>query len=201
MKIGCVIPAAGLSRRFGAADKLTADVGGMAMIRRVSETVVASRVAVCLVVVRPGADAVAATLLGLPISIVENPLTDTGMGSSIAAGVAAFDEAVSGAFVLPADMPGMRREFLDALIARFEAERGAKIIVPVTPEGEQRNPVLWPSANFLALKALHGEGGAKGLLRSFPERIVRVTANDARLFADIDTLHDIADLRRDRKEQ
>lgn len=200
MKIGCVIPAAGLSRRFGAADKLTADVGGMAMIRRVSETVVASRVAVCLVVVRPDADAVVPTLLGLPISIVENPFADTGLGSSIAAGIAALDATVSGTFVLPADMPGMRSEFLDELITRFEVEGGAKIIVPVTPEGDQRNPVLWPSAYFPALKALHGEGGAKGLLQSLPEGIVRVRANDARLFADVDTLQDLADLRGVRKQ-
>jgi molybdenum cofactor cytidylyltransferase len=196
VKIGCVIPAAGFSRRFGAADKLTADIGGIAMIRRVCERVVASRVAVCLVAVRPEAHQVVASLLGLPISVVENPLADSGMGSSIAAGVAALDQTVTGAFVLPADMPAMTSEFLDELIARFEAEGCARIVMPETARGEQRNPVLWPRAYFPALRELAGEGGAKGLLRSLPDETVRrVTAADERIFADIDTLQDLADIR------
>lgn len=200
MRIGCVIPAAGFSRRFGAADKLTADINGVAMIRRVCEVVVASRVAVCFVVVRPEADAIAAALLGLPISIVENHAASTGMASSIAAGISALDATVAGAFVLPADMPGMRSDFLDELIERFEREGGKKIIVPVTPEGEQRNPVLWPSGCFPALRELSGEGGAKSLLQAFRGDVVRVKAGDARLFADVDTLRDLADLRATRKQ-
>lgn len=194
MKIGCVIPAAGFSRRFGAADKLTTRVDGTAMIRRVCEAVVASQVAVCFVVVRPGADDIAAALLGLPISMVENHAAHTGMASSIAAGISAFDQTVSGAFVLPADMPFMRAEFMDILIARFECEGGNRIVVPVTLEGEQRNPVLWPNACFPALKALQGECGAKGLLQTLAGDQVRVETSDTGLFADVDTLQDLAGL-------
>lgn len=199
MKIGCVIPAAGFSRRFGAANKLTTDIDGTAMIRRVCEAVVASRVAVCFVVVRPGAAEIAAALLGLPISIVENNAAHTGMASSIAAGISAFDPTVSGAFVLPADMPFMRAEFIDSLIDRFESEGGTKIVVPVTPEGEQRNPVLWPGGHFPALKELHGEGGAKDLLQTLAADQVRVEAGDARLLVDVDTLQDLSDLIAARK--
>lgn len=193
MKIGCVIPAAGFSRRFGAGDKLIARIDGTAMIRRVCEAVVASRVAVCFVVVRPGATDIAATLLGLPITMVENSEAHAGMASSIAAGIAALDPAVSGAFVLPGDMPFMRADFIDDLIDRFESEGGNKVIVPVTPEGEQRNPVLWPSVHFPRLKELEGEGGAKSLLESLAGELVRVEAGDIQLFADIDTLQDLAD--------
>lgn len=195
MKIGCVIPAAGLSRRFGAADKLTAKINGMEMIRRVCDVVVASRVQVCFVVSRPAADSVAGALLGLPVSIVENHAAHTGMGSSIAAGISALDATVTGAFVLPADMPGMTPEFLNELIARFEAQGGTSIMVPVTPEGEQRNPVLWPSVYFSALKELRGDRGGKGLLQTLSGEVVRVEARDARLFADVDTLQDLAYVR------
>lgn len=196
MNIGCVIPAAGFSRRFGAADKLTAEVGGTAMIRRVCEAVVASRVAECRVVVRSGADEVAEALEGLSVSFVQNQLADTGMASSIAAGISALGGTVDGAFVLPADMPGMTSEFLDELIARFEAEGGDKIVVPVTALGDQRNPVLWPSAYFQALWELAGEGGAKNFLRSLPEdAVVRVAAADDRVFADVDTQQDLASMR------
>lgn len=195
MKIGCVLLAAGHSRRFGAADKLTAKIGGVAMVRRVSEAVVASRAAVGLVVVRPGARTVVEALRGLPISIVENPSAESGMGSSIAAGISALDLTVSGAFVLPADMPCITPEFLDQLIARFEAEGGNRVVVPVTAEGEQRNPVLWPRAYFAALKELKGEGGAKSLLRSLPEEALLFEVGDSRLFADVDTLSDLADLQ------
>ncbi|WP_090228435.1 nucleotidyltransferase family protein [Filomicrobium insigne] len=193
MKIGCVIPAAGFSRRFGTADKLTAELDGTALVRKVCEAVVASRVAVCLVVTQPAAVNVVTALLGLPVSIVENPKAALGMGTSIAAGVAALDTSVSGAFVLPADMPGMTSEFLDQLIACFASEGGRKIIVPVTPSGEQRNPVLWPAAHFEALKALGSEGGKK-LLDELREQVVQVPQSDASLFADVDTPEDFVRL-------
>ena len=196
MKIGCVIPAAGASRRFGAADKLTAEVGGASMVRRVAGMVVRSQTAACLVVVRPDADEVVASLLGLPLSIVENPLAETGMASSISAGIAALDESIDGAFVLPADMPAMTSAFLDQMIAGFAADGGKRVVVPVTAEGGQRNPVLWPRAYFRALMELEGDGGAKGLVRLLPDEAVRLETGESSLFADVDTLEDLADLGR-----
>lgn len=195
MKIGCVIPAAGFSRRFGAADKLTAEIDGTALVRKVCEAVVASQVAVCLVVTRPAAVNVVTALLGLPISIVENPQASSGMGTSIAAGFAAFDSSICGAFVLPADMPRMTPQFLNQLIDRFGNEGRNKIIVPVTPRGEQRNPVLWPARHFEALKTLDSEGGGKGLMHALQDQIVWVEQDDAALFADIDTPEDFAHLQ------
>ncbi len=62
--------------------------------------------------------------------------------------------------------------------------------MPVTADGAQRNPVLWPRSAFAALAALSGAKGGKSLLDTLGAERLDVAFDDATLFADIDTQAD-----------
>jgi molybdenum cofactor cytidylyltransferase len=112
------------------------------------------------------------------------------MGSSIAAGVAALCDTADAAFIVPGDMPLLTVGLLRSLITAFERHSGGPIVYPATPDGAQRNPVLWPSRLFPELRALSGPAGAKALLRPLLAESVAVACDPA-IFVDIDTPADL----------
>lgn len=184
--IAAIVLAAGASRRFGEDNKLLALVDGRPLIARVVNALSIGGVADIIVVTGHDGSNVEATLRGRPVRFVPNESWRTGMGSSIAAGAAALDDGVTGAFVVPGDMPLLSPQLIAALISAFEANKHEKIIYPATTAGEQRNPVLWPRRHFGALLSLPPEKGAKALLQLVTSECVAVVATDA-VLSDIDT--------------
>jgi molybdenum cofactor cytidylyltransferase len=109
------------------------------------------------------------------------------MSTSIAAGIAALDPTLDGAFIVPGDMPLLGSDLIKRLHAQFTAAGAGTIVYPATPEGEQRNPVLWPRRFFAGLSALTGDAGAKSLLQKHAREAVAVSVEDASAFLDVDT--------------
>ena len=188
--IAAVVLAAGASRRFGEANKLLAEVGGRTLIERVVAALAAADVGDILVVTGWDREAVEAALRGQRVRFVHNERWDEGMGTSIAAGVAAVEATSSGAFIVPADLPLLTPQAIASLIAAFNAAGGNRIVFPTTSAGEQRNPVLWPRAHFGALLALPPEKGAKALLQLIAAQCLPVAVDDA-LLGDVDTSADL----------
>lgn len=192
-RIGAIVLAAGASERFGMANKLLVDVGGVPMLRRVAEEVLAAGVSEVVVVTGYERERYAAVLAGLCVGFVHNDAWAEGQGGSVACGVLALSPACEAAFVVPADMPGLGAQSLVRLMEAYRATAGEVVVVPVTPAGEQRNPVLWPRRWFGRLSILSGPQGGKRLLADISDRI-DVAFDDAAVFADIDTVSDYADL-------
>lgn len=190
-RIGAVVLAAGASRRFGATSKLLADVGGEPLIRRVMREVVRSGVAETVVVIGCEAEACRQALEGVPVRFTHNAAWADGMGGSIAAGVGALGTDLDGAFIAPADMPFLTAGLLRRLAAEFQRAGCGAIVFPATPEGGQRNPVLWPRRFWPELSTLHGPEGAKRLLFRNLQNAMAVSIDDETAFADIDTPADL----------
>ena len=186
--VAAIVLAAGLSRRFGAGNKLTADADGQPLVRRVVEQALASRAAQIVVVTGHEPDAIASALAGLPLRVVHNAHYRQGMGTSVAAGVASLDANMAGALVLLGDMPDVDAVLLDRLMQGF-AEAGAdRIVMPVDTDGRQRNPVLWPRRLFAALARLDGDKGGRDLIAAEGASVVRLAVADASAVSlDIDT--------------
>jgi CTP:molybdopterin cytidylyltransferase MocA len=87
-------------------------------------------------------------------------------------------------------MPLLTVGLVRSLLAAFERHSRAPIVHPATPDGAQRNPVLWPSRLFPELRALSGPEGAKALLRPLLAESVAVACDPA-VFVDIDTPADL----------
>jgi molybdenum cofactor cytidylyltransferase len=189
-EIGAVLLAAGASQRFGADNKLLANIGGKPLIRWVAEKIVHSGTEVIVVT---GCDRlpIENALENLPLRFAHNLSWARGMGSSIAAGVMSLRQQVLGAFIVPGDMPYLTSALLERLMATFNASEGAAIVYPITLAGEQRNPVLWPRRFFPLLASLSGSGGAKHLLATSIDSQQPVPVVNEGAFADIDLPADL----------
>jgi len=190
-RIAAIVLAAGASQRFGAHNKLVASIAGVPLVRRVTEVVLGGGVAEVIVVTGCDAALIEGALAGLPVRLVANARWQSGMGSSIAAGVAALRADVEGAFIVPADMPFLSEALLRRLAAAFDEEGGRPIVYPAIADRAQRNPVLWPRRFFTRLAALDGAEGAKAILKELQRDSVAVTVDDAAAVSDIDTAGDL----------
>ncbi len=191
-RIAAIVLAAGRSSRFQSGNKLLAEIDGVPLVRRVLIAVEASAVTDVLLVVAPHAhDVVAAAGAGRWRTIV-NTEAETGLASSLRAGIAALPGTIDGALVVLADMPGISTDLIARIIADHSANGGGVIAYPADESGRQGHPVLWPRCLFPELMVLDGDTGGKILLQKHKaiSRAVLVTGRDA--FLDIDTREDLA---------
>ena len=108
------------------------------------------------------------------------------MGGSIAVGISALSEDVAAAAIIPGDIPYLTATLLDRLALTFGASKGGLVVYPATPEGEQRNPVIWPRSAFGRLRKLKGREGGKSLLQEMAELCIAVPVADDGELQDID---------------
>jgi molybdenum cofactor cytidylyltransferase len=190
--VAAVLLAGGASRRFGARNKLFVEIAGTVLLRRIAERILAAGIAPLVVVTGAERTQVEGALEGLPVSFAANPNWSDGMGTSVTAGVSALPRGIAGAFVVPGDLPNLSTAMLQRLTAEFVRTGCTHVVVPVTANGAQRNPVLWPRLAFEPLQQLSGERGGKALLDTNAWPRVDVMFEDDSVFADIDTPDDLA---------
>jgi molybdenum cofactor cytidylyltransferase len=185
-RVAAVVLAAGRSTRMGAINKLIAEIGGKPLVRIAAEQALASRASPIIVVTGHEHERVEAALKGLPVRIVHNPDYAEGLGTSLRAGIAAVAEGTDGAIVCLGDMPQVSSALIDKLLAAFDPERGALVVVP-SIDGRRGNPVVWSRRFFHDLMQVQGDIGARHLIGSYAEAVVEVpVAGDAAL-TDVDT--------------
>lgn len=196
-RIAGVVLAAGRSERMGPANKLLAEIGGEAIVRRAARAVVEAGVAPVVVVTGYEAERVEAALAGLPVRFARNPRYREGLASSLGVGLAAAREeapALAGVVIALGDMPWVKAAHIEALIARFGAGVGCSICVPVF-RGRWGNPVLWAARFVPRMEALEGDEGARALLREHPTEVCEVEVADAGVLRDVDTAAELEEAR------
>jgi molybdenum cofactor cytidylyltransferase len=185
-RIAAVILAAGRSTRMGGPNKLLAEIGGRPLVRIAAEQALASRARPVIVVTGHQHDKVEAALEGLDVQRVHNPDFADGLSTSVKAGLAAVPEDVDGAIVCLGDMPQVTASLIDKLLAAFDPERGALVVVP-SIDGQRGNPVIWARRFFPELMALDGDIGARQLIGRYPEAVAEVPLTDSAALIDVDT--------------
>jgi molybdenum cofactor cytidylyltransferase len=188
-----VLLAAGTSSRFGAANKLLADLEGEALVRHGARALLDSAVGRVLVVVGHEAGAVRDALDGLDVEFVGNPDFADGQSASVRAGAAAAATTDADAAVfLPGDMPFVAAAAVDALRRAYLA--GAGTALAAAHEGRRGNPVLFDRRHFEALRDVTGDVGGRAVLLG-SDRAALVETGDPGVRIDVDTR---ADLRQHR---
>ena len=195
-RIAALILAAGRSSRMGPRNKLLEDVGGKPMARQVAETALASRTRPVLAVTGHQQAEVSEALARLDVALTHNPRFAEGIGTSIAAGVAALPEGLDGVMILLGDMPGVTAAQIDKLISAYAPKEGRAICVAAY-EGKRGNPVLLGAEFFGALKALEGDTGARPFIARHPDVTVEVDLGSAAVLMDADTPEALAMLRKE----
>lgn len=192
MKIAAIIVAAGRASRFDGGNKLLADLEGLPLIRHAAGAVAQSRVTSAVLVVPQDSAAIVAAAGDGPWTIAINADAMDGLSSSIRTGISALDQSIDGALLILADMPFVTAPLIDRLCETFAKHDGVRIVFPVTRDGRQSNPVLWPRALFPALSQLSGDKGGKALLNDHVDLHAPIELDDDAAACDIDTADDLA---------
>ena len=185
-RIAAVVLAAGRSTRMGGPNKLLAEIARRPLVRIVAEEALASRADPVIVVAGHQRAEVEKALAGLRVRIVHNPDFAEGLGTSLRAGIAAVPADSDAAIVCLGDMPRVDAALMNRLIAAFDPDRGALVVVP-TFEGKRGNPVLWSRRFFPDLMAIEGDVGARHLIGRYSEAVAEVPVEGKAALIDVDT--------------
>jgi molybdenum cofactor cytidylyltransferase len=192
--VAAIVLAAGRSTRMGGPNKLLAEVRGKPLVRLAVEQALASAARPVIVVTGHQRERVEAALAGLAVTFVHNPDYADGISTSVKAGVAAAPARADGAIVCLGDMPQVDAKLIDRLIAAFDPEKGALVVVPVM-DGKRGNPVVWSRRFFPELGELGGDVGARNLIAGYPEAIAEVPVAGRGALFDVDTPDALDELR------
>jgi len=191
--IAALVLAAGRAVRMGS-PKLLLPVGGEALLARVLRAARASRCDDVLVVVGAGADEITAAAREAGARAVLNPRYAEGMGTSVAAGIAALPDACEAVVVLLGDQPFVGPEIINALI---DAHRDTGRPLVASRYGTVRGaPMLIGRDLFDEARALDGDVGARVLLRGHPDLLAEVDVGEGPASWDVDTPDDLERVRR-----
>ena len=188
-KTGILILAAGNSSRLGRPKQLLPYQGKTLLIHIVTESLAAP---LRPVVVVTGAyrEEVQAALRGQAVAVVYNPRWETGMGSSIVAGLRKARDVepdLRGVIVAVCDQPHISAElFLSLMKVRDLSGKG---LIASEYAGTRGTPVLFDRAYFEELAALSGDAGAKQLFKRHPDDVATVAFPNGNI--DIDSEEDL----------
>ena len=184
--VAAIVLAAGRSTRMGGPNKLLETISGKPLVRIAAEQALSSRASPVVVVSGHERARVEAALASLDVRLVHNPDYAQGLSTSVKAGLAALPPESEAAIVCLGDMPQVTSALIDRLIAAFDPERNALVVLP-TFSGKRGNPVLWSRRFFPELIALEGDVGARHLIGAYPEVVTELPVENAAAMVDIDT--------------
>ncbi|MBR3974030.1 MAG: nucleotidyltransferase family protein [Oscillospiraceae bacterium] len=190
MKIGCVIMASGMARRFGS-NKLLHDFHGEPIMVRILRSMKAAPVDLPVVVTRHpevveicNNESIHAILHDLP---KRSDTVRLGMEYLLEK-----DAELDGIMFAASDQPCLKAESITALCDTFA--ENPNLIYRLSYQGIEGNPVLFPKAVFEELLHLpEGKGGGV-VIKRHPELLRLVEASDERELIDVDTPEILASL-------
>jgi CTP:molybdopterin cytidylyltransferase MocA len=182
-----LVLAAGGGRRIG---------GPKALLRRhgtplVERAVQVARGGGCdpvVVVLGAAADRVRAVTDLTAATVVVNPAWETGLASSLRAGLAALAKTeAAAALVLLVDTPAIGAEAVRSVVARGDQ----RALVCATYGGRRGHPMLFGRAHWAAIAAqVAGDVGARDYLRAAGAAVVEVPCDGIADPTDVDTAED-----------
>ena len=183
-----ILLAAGASRRFGS-NKLLHPMDGDTPMLFVTAKKLLSVLPKCITVINEELMPYAAQLEQLGMNVVVNQQPQRGMGTSIACGVEASQEA-PGWLITLADMPYVKTATLQQLVDRLSA--GADIVAPLYRQ-QRGHPVGFQQRYKDELMALHDDIGARHIIARHQGRLELVPCTDAGVLKDVDAISDFGD--------
>lgn len=176
---GCIVLAAGSSRRFGSDKRLFMLATGATLLEQTLATasgVFERRV----LVLRPEDDELAARYCN-DWHIVRAADATAGMGHSLAAALPAV-AGWPGAVVALADMAWVQPQSFRAVLAALKPDT---LVIPFH-HGERGNPVGIGSDYFGRLANPQGDSGARQLFGEFKDKVIRLELDDPGILRDLD---------------
>jgi molybdenum cofactor cytidylyltransferase len=185
--IAAIVLAAGASKRFGR-QKLIERYMLKPIVRRAVDAAMASGVDETIVVTG-GDDRVRRAVERTGARCVTNAAWESGMASTIAAGITALAPGTQAALIVLGDQPTVPAKGYRAVLDAY-GEHGTAIVVPVYWPKVRGHPVLFDASVFPELLALSGDRGAREVIQRDPARVREVRVLRAAP-PDVDTPEDV----------
>jgi molybdenum cofactor cytidylyltransferase len=182
MKIAGLILAAGGSSRMGDENKLMMPFQGKPMLKHVVNASLNSNMTQTFVVVGHQSSEIKNLVQSDDIQCVENEQWETGMASSIVAGISQLKQ-FDGFLILLGDMPLVTPELINEIIFHGSAD---KIVIPIK-DGLHGNPVFFGSKFRDELLTLYGDSGAKKVIQDNLLSMIKIEIQSNTIFKDYDT--------------
>lgn len=181
--VALLLLAAGASTRMGRPKQLL-PYQGRTLLRHAAETAVATACAPIIVVTGALHEELASEVVGLSVRVVHNREWETGMASSIRAGLAAVQDAQPRAIlIMLSDQPLVIPELLLQLVAQ---QRQSHAPIVAAAYGDTLGvPAVFDHTQFAALQQLQGAQGANRLIAGLGSAVGRVAFPAGLL--DVDT--------------
>ncbi len=196
-RVAAVILAAGKSSRMGAPKQLL-EIEGQSLLRRTTQTVVATHFDLVVVVSRQFA-----AVADLPVVEAAFRFEPDALSDSIKNGLAAIRDwendsgfLVDAALFVPCDLPLLTSAHLGALLAEY---RGETQIVASRFDGVLGTPMLFDRALWPELDALTGDTGGRQIISRHEKNTASVAWEGGQF--DLDTPADVEAFRRDFKAE
>lgn len=188
-KLSGLLLAAGESRRMGVANKLLLKIEGRSFVRRTAEQMMRFPFHEVVAVTGYEFDKVKNEIESLSLSCVYNKNYQSGMHSSIRAGLSSFQDRPDGILVCLSDQPFFHVGLIEKLATKFLQTEGPKIVFPVIEDQNKKGNPIFISKDFYSeiLFEPDGDFGCNYLFKRHPEYLYPVVMNDYSILIDIDT--------------
>jgi len=185
--VAAMVLAAGRSSRMGKFKPLL-PIKGNTLIEQVIKNIRAASIERILVVVGHQAETLIPILKRNKVCWAKNPDYIQEMFSSIKVGANHLDGRLRAFFLVPADMPFVRPQTFQTLLAAFDPE---KMDMLHPRYGDKRgHPVLISASRIPSIAGYGGSGGLRAVVIKQNWRTVDLDCNDPGILVDLDNLVD-----------
>ena len=193
--IGCAVLAAGSGTRFGApGSKLVARLRDRPLVQYAIDAACGSAATRCSLILGADAQTVLDGVDARRAAVYYNEAWQCGLSSTIRAALEAH-AADDACILMLGDAPHVGARDLNALIDAWL--HGKSGIIALRRSKVWGAPILFPRGDFIALRKLTGDKGAKGYAQAHLKRVAFVDAASPLAFADIDRQTDLKRLNAD----
>lgn len=188
LKIGCVLMAAGNSRRFGS-NKLSVKLDGMTLAEYALYAIPSEEFSRVVVVTQYPEIVELSKNRGFMVKINQHP--EQGLSHTIHLGMEALLD-MDAIMFLVADQPMLRQETIKNVVLLYR-ENPDRIVI-AGHNGRRGNPCIFPKEFNEELFALTGDMGGVVVIKAHEDRVLSFHVEDVRELIDVDTEHTLSEL-------
>ena len=184
-----IVLAAGMSRRMGPANKLLLPFRGRTILETTLDQIVASGAEEIIVVLGHESERILSLLENFSVKTTFNPHFETGMTTSIQAGVKAASADSDGFMICLSDMPLIEaatyRSLTDAFFEKKKTDE--RVILQPVFENTPGNPVIFSACYKNEILTLTFSEGCKPILQNNLGHVHRLAIPNKSILMDADT--------------
>ena len=185
--ISSILLAAGQSMRMNGENKLTKEIQGIPLIKHSVKNILFSSIDELIVVLGYQKEIIEKLIdKHKKIKFVFNKDFESGMASSIKAGLNNLSDNSEAFFICLGDMPMVNKKIYNHLISY----RKKKDIIVPTYNNIQGNPVLFSKSMRPSIMTINGDIGAKKILELNIGKMLKVKIDDINITRDFNTKND-----------